>query len=274
MISYLFNINRLFLLISLVAASCSFAQDTTLVKKKSGWALKVASPVFIPTTKNYIYEDDQGDYEIFDGYKYSFDVKPLLTFGVSIDVIRYNILLIRKSSRILLNYGIGYKQSFGRVNYTGYYSGGISGSGGEETGSRAFRLHYAQPQIGLFYIHELKSRKSSILNSLSISLDYLIRTNIQTKFNGDQENSSYSHYRFWALHKFDYTPKLNINYELGWTFALNNKWSITPTIKTAILNINQFLKKRPVYPGVTTFENAKQNYSKEVVVGIIIMYNR
>lgn len=274
MISYLININRLFLIISLVAASYSFAQDTALMQKKSGWGIKVGSPVFIPTTDNYVYEGDQSEYEIFDGYNYSFNVKPVLTFGVSIDVIRYNILLISKSSRILLNYGIGYKQSYGRVNYSGYYSGGITGSGSGETGSRAFWQHYAQPQIGLFYIHELKSRKSSVLNSLSISLDYLIRTSIHTKFNGYQDNSSYSHYRFWALHKFDYTPKLNINYELGWNFALNNRWSITPTIKTAILNINQFLKKRPVYPGVTTFENAKQNYSKEVIFGIIIMHNK
>lgn len=270
------------MLLSLIATSCSFAQDTSLVKRKSGWAINVGSPAFIPTT-DIVYEGDQGDYGIFDGYKYSFKIKPVLTFGATIDFFRYNVIYTGKVSNLALGYGIGYNQSNGQVSYSGYYEGGISYNHYEGEGNLSFKQYYIQPSVKLFYSNNFNDKNSSFFTGLSINANYLIRTDIRGEFKGysgagyyfDKKDAyTYWSYRVWAGNPSGIPIEYFINYEIGWSFPLKNKWLLIPTIKTSILNINRLVRKETEFHEVSSFEKIKHKYSKEVVVGIIIMYNR
>lgn len=252
-----------------IDTSIVVAQDTLL--KKSGWAIKLGSPVFVPTNTDYHYLNIPGP-GISDGISYDYKLKPILSFGGSIDVFHFNVFSMGKSSELLLGYGIAYKLSVGHLNYSGSYGGGMYGmSSGEGIGNYSFKQHYLQPNGSLYYKYTIKNKNYFILTGVNFSANVLVWTNTKSEFKNypgagyfDQKD------QYSGRTRINETP-FNINYELGLGFPLNNKWLLIPSIKTSILNYIR--KQEQVLGNGGLLELVKQNYSREIIFGIAIMQN-
>lgn len=257
-------------LLLIIIPGFMFAQDT--LTKKSGWGMKIGIPVFFPTTDNYDYINDNETCHVADGIDAHYTINPVLTLGKNIEVFRYTVLHTRKSSEWLLGYGIGYKQSAGRVNLFGHWSGGISFQSYDGYGSSSFKEHYIQAGSTLYYKHNVK-RNNFILTGINISADFLVRTESDWKFKNhpgapfsfDQHFNSSN--RDWNY----YYPDACISYELGFGFSLKNKWRFVPIVKTSVVNINRLFEELSNCLNPFNFSPRKIQYSKEVIFGITVI---
>lgn len=273
--SYLIKKGVLFFCALLVVTSL-FAQDTTSIKKKKQWAVKVGSPVFVPTMDNYTYKYSQGTADI---YEYNYTLKPNLKCGINIDLLYFTTFYTNRFSELLLGYGMGYKQSVGQVVYLGQHGGGNSANYYAGIGSYLFKQHYIQPQLNLWYKYNFKNNKVAFVSGVGLAADYLLKTNIDSHFenyNGASrvfnQNSkySYSSYNIWNNQLNRYSIQYFLNYEIGYSFLIKNKWQILPTVKTSVLNINNIINKK--MDDMSSIEKAKYYYAKEVVFGIVLSY--